>query len=146
MSLLPLPKSLVHCARFLDVDAAHRLVEHRGKCAHLHGHRYRIEIVCEGTIDGLGVVVDFGEIKARVGAWLDEHWDHAAILNRSDAALVKLCRDSGWHLYVLDCNPTAENLAAHLLDVARRELSHVSGLRVAMIRIWETPNCYAEAK
>jgi len=133
------------CARFLDVDAAHRLINHPSKCRHLHGHRYRVRILCEGGLDAIGVVIDFGEIKARVGKWLDENWDHGAILNREDVALIAWCQAEKSKVYLLDCNPTAENLAHHLLGIAQKLLGDVKGLRVVSVRIYETPNCYAEA-
>lgn len=134
------------CARYLDFDAAHRLVNHASKCRNLHGHRYRVRVLCEGPLDDIGVVIDFGEIKGRIGTWLDAHWDHGAILNREDAALIAWCRDENSKVYVLDCNPTAENLAAHLLGIARKLLGDVQGLRVVSVRIHETPNCYAEER
>ncbi len=134
-----------YCARFLSIDAAHRLVNHPSKCRHLHGHRYHIRVQCDGPLDDIGVIIDFGEIKARVGKWLDDNWDHGAILHRDDVNLIAWCKSEKSKVYVLDCNPTAENLATHLLGVARKLLADVQGLRVVSVRIYETPNCYAEA-
>ena len=44
----------------------------------------------------------------------------------------------GEPLYLLDENPTAENLARHIHDVLSRQ-----GLALAEVRLWETPSSYA---
>ena len=31
-----------------EFDAAHSLPGYQGKCAHLHGHTYQVEVVVEG--------------------------------------------------------------------------------------------------
>ena len=130
------------CTRILEFDAAHRLVDHEGLCAHLHGHRYRAEIECAAPLDAVGRVVDFSVIKARVGGWIAEQWDHAAIVNAEDTPLLGLLEGIGERrVYHLAGNPTAENIAAELLRVASAMLAPI---RVVRVRIWETPNCFAE--
>lgn len=53
----------------VEVDAAHRLPSHPGKCANLHGHRWKfiVEIVAE-RLNEQGMVLDFGVIKETLGA------------------------------------------------------------------------------
>lgn len=130
------------CMRKIEFDAGHRLVDHEGLCANPHGHRYVAEIECEAPLDDLGRVVDFGEVKRKVGKWIDDNWDHATILNVADAASIAFYRSNGWRVYVMQSNPTAENIAAELLRVAQSLLS----VKVVRVRIWETPNCYAEVR
>lgn len=130
------------CMRKIEWDAAHRLVNHESLCAHLHGHRYVAEIECEAPLDDLGRVVDFSEIKSKVGKFVVEQWDHASILNVADEKLIALCRENNWRVYLMQSNPTAENIAAELLRVAQSLLS----VKVVRVRIWETPNCYAEVR
>ena len=36
--------------------AAHRLPEHEGKCARLHGHTYGLEVTVEGTPQASGTL------------------------------------------------------------------------------------------
>lgn len=132
------------CARSIEFDTAHRLVNHEGLCAHLHGHRYRAEVECAAPLDAVGRVVDFSIIKERVGGWVAEHWDHATILNNADALFIELLANIGeTRVYRLANNPTAENIAAELLQVAKALLDPV---RVVRVRIWETPNCFAEVR
>lgn len=56
----------VRLVREFRFEAAHRLpkVPDGHKCARLHGHGYRVELICEGEIrESTGWLVDFAEIK-----------------------------------------------------------------------------------
>src|ERR1700751_4283233 len=87
----------------------HRLLNYDGKCRHLHGHNGRAQITLQGPgLDGRGMLVDFGEIKRKVQRWIDENLDHNMILCRDDP-LLPILRQQGERVYVMDCNPTAEN-------------------------------------
>ena len=39
-----------------EFDAAHSLPGYQGKCAHMHGHTYHVEIVLEGEV-GAGAML-----------------------------------------------------------------------------------------
>lgn len=138
---------MVTCTRRLEWDAMHRIPLHESKCSAFHGHRYAAEITCvSDDLDSLGRVVDFGLVKARVGSWIDDHWDHTAILMRDDpeGAAVALANERlGRPVYWLDAHPTAENIVQELARVAQGLLQD-TGVRVVSIRLWETPNCSAE--
>lgn len=133
--------------RALEFDSAHRLPNHKGKCASLHGHRYKAEIVCSAAVlDHVGVVIDFHEIKHRIGTWIDKHWDHGVILQQTDVELIAhLRKDQHQKLYVLPCAPSVENLAWYLLRKSRELLTDIEHVDVVKVRVWETPNCWAEA-
>ena len=67
-------------------DSAHFLAGYEGKCANIHGHRWRVEIevqaeelVASGQLDGM--VVDFGDLKKDLKAAVD-HLDHALIIEQ----------------------------------------------------------------
>ena len=77
-------ESTVTCTRRLEWDAMHRIPRHESKCAAFHGHRYAAELTCLAPLDDRGRVIDFGVVKERVGGWIDENWDHTAILQRDD--------------------------------------------------------------
>ena len=48
--------------------AAHRLTMVGAKCENMHGHNWKIEVCLVGDrLDEAGVLMDFGEIKARLG-------------------------------------------------------------------------------
>ena len=132
------------CTRRLEWDAAHRVLRHESKCAHLHGHRYVAEITCLGILDSVGRVIDFGVVKEVVGRWIDDRWDHGTLLNVEDESLLRWLQDNEQKHYVVEGEPTAEVLAGLLKDVAARELSRY-GVAVVAVTVHETPNCWASA-
>lgn len=126
----------------------HRIPRHESKCAAFHGHRYAAELTCAAPLDDRGRVIDFGVVKALVGGWIDEHWDHTAILMRNDPdpAVALLAASNAAHgrpVYWLDLPPTAEVIVAELARVAAALLVP-TGVRLVRIRLWETPNGSAE--
>jgi 6-pyruvoyltetrahydropterin/6-carboxytetrahydropterin synthase len=119
----------------------HRLLDYAGKCKYLHGHNGTAVISLEGeSLDHLGMVVDFSKLNQTVGKWIDDHLDHRMILHRDDPALEYL-RAQGEPIYVMDLNPTAENIAKLIFDQAR-----FFGFPVVEVKLWETASCYAVYK
>ena len=138
----------VTCTRRLEWDAMHRIPRHESKCAAFHGHRYAAELTCLAPLDDRGRVSDVGVVKERVGGWIDENWDHTAILQRDDPdpAIQLLAASNAAHgrpVYWMDVPPTAEQLAAELARVAQGLLAD-TGVKLVRVRIWETPNGSAE--
>jgi len=129
-------------SRRLEIDAGHRLIDHEGKCAHVHGHRYVFEVFVRASqLDHVGRVIDFSVVKERVGGWLDMHWDHGFLAQEGDP-IIDWLSVHAQKLYVLPVPPSAENLAAYVFEVARRALE--PEVQVVAVRCHETPNCYAE--
>jgi 6-pyruvoyltetrahydropterin/6-carboxytetrahydropterin synthase len=139
--------SSIICTRRLEFDAAHRVLEHESKCKYLHGHRYVVEASFSAReLDRLGRVVDFGVIKERLGAWIDQNWDHTTILFDKDKELGKAISDvTGQVVFYLPNNPTAENMAAYLLEKICPELFADYELECVSVRLHETPNCFVVA-
>lgn len=116
----------------------HRLLNYNGKCAHLHGHNGKAVIVLETpALDELGMVVDFSHVKRVVGQWIDETIDHTMLLHRDDP-MVPVLREKGERHFLMDVNPTAENIARLIYDHAA-----ASGLPVREVTLWETENSFA---
>lgn len=63
-------------------DSAHFLNNYNGKCANIHGHRWRveIEIQSETLIDDM--IEDFTILKKRIKEVLD-FYDHALIIEKN---------------------------------------------------------------
>jgi 6-pyruvoyltetrahydropterin/6-carboxytetrahydropterin synthase len=124
--------------RELTFCYGHRLLQYEGKCRHLHGHNGRVVITLAApSLDALGMVMDFSRLKHVVGGWIDEHLDHKMLLHRDDPVLPFL-RQQGEPVYVLDVNPTAENIARLIFDQATAR-----GFPVVEVQLWETDTCYA---
>ena len=140
--------------RRLEFDAGHRIPDHNSQCRHLHGHRYAIEITLGGEIirrDGDsadGMVMDFSEIKSLALEHLIDRWDHAFLVHAGDTVIVQFLESLPGHKTVLlDRTPTAENLAEQaftILDAVYRD-TYGNDLRLERVRLYETPNCWADA-
>jgi 6-pyruvoyltetrahydropterin/6-carboxytetrahydropterin synthase len=129
--------------RRLEWDMGHRVPEHGGKCRTPHGHRYAAEVAVRGPIGHEGFVLDFGEIKERLGAWIDGHLDHTTAYQRGDVvmeAFAAINAAAGLRPFVaLERPPTAEVLAEYIGTAAQKLLA----AEVVRVVVWETPNCWA---
>ncbi|MBN2218198.1 MAG: 6-carboxytetrahydropterin synthase [Pirellulales bacterium] len=130
--------AMFQVTREINFCYGHRLLDYEGKCSRLHGHNGHVLITLEASgLDGQGMVVDFSEIKRVVQGWVDEELDHRMILRRDDPAVAVLTK-LGEPLFLMDVNPTAENLARLIHDHARSR-----GFPVVEVQFWETPYCRA---
>ena len=117
----------------------HRLLNYDGKCSHPHGHNGVVEIELESEmLDANGMVVDFAEVKRRVMTYIENELDHRMVLCKDDP-LVPLLNRIGEKPHVMSENPTAENIARLIYNHAKEE-----GLPVVAVRLWETPDAFAE--
>ncbi len=111
-------------------EAAHNLPGHRGKCAHLHGHSYRLEVTLSGPIkddpgqSDHGMVMDFGDLSGIVRASILERLDHS-MLNE-----------------VTKIHTTAENLAHWIWD--NLVTAGLPNQLLYRIRLWETDSSFVE--
>lgn len=85
----------------MTVSASHRLnLSYESKCENLHGHNWEIVLYCRSkALNADGMVIDFAHVKQRVEALLDHQ-------NLNDR---------------LPFNPTAENIARHLVTLFAEE-------------------------
>jgi len=107
--------------------AAHRLENFKGKCESLHGHNWKVEVFLEGKdLDETGLLMDFGEVKARTKQVLEEI-DHkylnelAAFQNR---------------------NPSSENLASYLFE-RLGAIFNGDRVKVRRVNVWESDSSCA---
>ena len=141
---------MIVCTRRLEFDAMHRIPLHESKCKAFHGHRYAAEITCVADeLDSLGRVVDFGVIKARVGTWIDTHWDHTAILMRGDddpaVQNFGTIKCQSWPTCLLvGKNIQQLKISQQSWEEISTELLKDTGVVVQRVRLWETPNAWVE--
>ncbi len=140
--------------RRLEFDAGHRIPDHQSQCKHLHGHRYALEVTLSGDVicqDGSpvnGMVMDFSEVKQIAIDQIVGKWDHAFLVYRGDQVVIDMLANIPDHkTIVLDCVPTAENLAATAFKILRAAYQDKYGnhLQLERVRLYETPNCWADA-
>ena len=126
----------------------HRVMNHESKCATLHGHNgvVWIHVTPVADLDALGRVIDFSVIKTVIGDWIDKNWDHTMIVFKDDLKTIELLKEAPSYkeIFVLDKNPTAENLAHFLLWEVCPQLLKGRGIIAHKIVFWETENCCVE--
>lgn len=142
--------------RYHDISTGHRVVGHENKCRHLHGHNYRIHFICTADeLDTVGRVVDFGVIKERLCMWVENHWDHKFLAWEQDD-VIREHYDVlgsgprgepsglfGESIVFTPFNPTAENMAQHLVEVIGPQQLANTGVTLTTVRIDETSKCSA---
>jgi 6-pyruvoyltetrahydropterin/6-carboxytetrahydropterin synthase len=121
-------------------DASHRLLHYRGKCANLHGHRWKVEVWIEGTVDDTTkILMDYNAIKIIV-----DHFDHQIILNHDDPMVE--CISQFQEVITTPGDPTSELLAMLIMDMIQGYCQEQGTQAVvSRVRVWESPTCYAEA-
>ncbi|MCK9631106.1 MAG: 6-carboxytetrahydropterin synthase [Methanoregula sp.] len=125
----------------VQIDTSHRLLHYKGKCANLHGHRWKVEVWMEGEPDpATQILIDYTLIKQVIGKY-----DHQIILNQDDPMVP--CIRKFNPVITTPGDPTSELIAS----IIREDLYAVcreQGIKatVPKIRVWESPTSCAELK
>lgn len=121
-------------------DSAHFLSGYEGKCANIHGHRWKVEVEVQsetlvkgGQLDGM--IIDFGDLKKDVKAMTDSY-DHALIIQEGTmrAATLNCIKEDDFNVIIVDFRPTAENFAAFFFKIMKDK-----GYNVKRTTVYETP-------
>lgn len=157
-----------------EICAGHRVVGHESKCRHLHGHNYVFHFKVQpcmdrqmeaahydhapAQLDQVGRVVDFSVVKSTLCEWLENNWDHKFLAFENDPLIKALYyaapKDIGAEfedmfmlqesVVFLPFNPTAENLAAHMVNVVGPMLLTEHGVELVVCTVEETSKCHVE--
>lgn len=138
----------------LEFDAGHRIPHHKSQCRNLHGHRYAMEITLSGDIIALesasenGMVMDFADVKRIARESVVDVWDHAFLVYEKDTEVLNFLNSLPNHKTVIfPTVPTAENMAAEAFRILKNEYHDTFGnhLKLERVRLYETPNSWADA-
>ncbi len=111
----------------------HRLMNDAGRCGNLHGHTARVTFVLgKETLDEHGMVIHFDRLKETIGEWIAENLDHTTLLCKDDPLTAAL-ENAGERFRKLDVNPTAENIAKLLFNMAQG-----FNLPIRQVEVWES--------
>ena len=157
-----------------EICAGHRVVGHESKCRHLHGHNYVFHFKVQpcmdrqmeaahydhapAQLDTVGRVVDFSVVKSTLCQWLEANWDHKFLAYEKDPLITSLYyaapKDIGAEfqdmftfqesVVFVPFNPTAENLAEHMVNVIGPRLLAEHGVELVSCTIEETSKCHVE--
>jgi 6-pyruvoyltetrahydropterin/6-carboxytetrahydropterin synthase len=134
--------STIRATRYHDFSAGHRVYNHESKCAHLHGHNYRVTFTLESPeLDSIGRVLDFSCIKDLLCEWLEENWDHKFLIWKDDPFAEQLIKVDPSGTVVVDFNPTAENMGKYLLEIIGPKQLVDTSADLVSVEIEETRKC-----
>jgi 6-pyruvoyltetrahydropterin/6-carboxytetrahydropterin synthase len=110
-------------------DSAHFLRNYRGKCENLHGHHYVVEagLAFDDVGEG-GMAFDFTDAKRHLRAIAGE-LDHQNINDLEPFTTLE---------------PSAENQARWIFEQMQARLGEEMGEHLVYVRVWETPNQWAQ--
>ena len=132
----------ITATRYHDFSTGHRVYGHESKCAHLHGHNYRIHLTVESNeLDSIGRVMDFSAIKEHLCYWLEDNWDHKFLVWDKDPFANELKKLDPEGTVVVKFNPTAENMGQYLIDEVGPAQLKGTGVRLINVNIEETRKC-----
>lgn len=138
--------------RYHDISCGHRVAGHESKCAHLHGHNYRVFFTLEADkLDEVGRVLDFSAIKSKLCYWLEDTWDHKFLAWEGDMEMQDIYAASDNSILTesivwVPFNPTAEHMANYLLTVVGPQQLAGTGTRLLTVTVEETRKCSATAQ
>ena len=146
-------ETAISITRRLEFDSGHRIPNQDGQCRHHHGHRNAIEVTLTGEVHNHpgkaddGMVLDFGDIKKLTNQYVVELWDHAFLVAKEDEGLVAFLSTLPNHkTVIMEHVPTVENLATAAFAILKPVFNKAfeGRLELSCIRLYETPNCWAD--
>jgi len=109
-------------------DAAHNLINYKGKCEALHGHTYRLEVTVCGGPDQLenGLLMDFGDLKDLVNKEVLSKLDHSYLNDHFE-------------------QPSTEIVAMWIFETLKPHVEKI-GLVLTSVKLFETATSWVEIK
>lgn len=118
----------------------------------------------EGKLDDVGRVIDFSVVKTTLCQWLEDNWDHKFLHWEKDELIrgikvlvdhdqthhtpLTVANEDARHFFrsmvCLPFNPTAENLAAYMVNVIGPQLLDEHGVQLVECTIEETSKCHVK--
>jgi len=139
--------------RYVETDTGHRVPNHKSKCRHMHGHRYRFEAEIEGDtvqesgVSEEGMLMDFSDVSDILMKHVHDVVDHAFVVFEGDIDARRACdaMGEGHRTVVVPFIPTAENLARWAFEQVQPHITTAYGnrLRLVAMHVRETPKSTA---
>lgn len=137
---------MITLTKIFRFESAHAIHGYPGACANIHGHSYELHVSVadkqggENFIDGMGIVMDFKDLKTIVQESVINKLDHTLILSQAFITSMPV-----WPLKKLisfEYEPTAENLLIFIRNEITKSLP--GHIQLTALRLWETRDSYVE--
>ena len=140
----------IRITKEFSFETGHALFGYDGKCRNVHGHSYKLSVTVVGTPvteSGhikLGMVIDFGDLKAIVKEEVVDPFDHATVFNRNTPhlELAQELMERGHKVILADYQPTSENMVVDFAQRIGRRLPEA--VRLHSLKLRETETAFAE--
>lgn len=141
--------AVIRITKQFTFEMAHALKGHDGPCRHIHGHSYVLDVTLIGEAipdtnsPELGMLMDFGKLKAIVRPAIIEVFDHALVLSKDYSQVdIQTTHELFEKLILVDYQPTCENMLSDF--VARLKPLLPGRVRLYSLKLRETATSYAE--
>lgn len=139
----------IRVTKIFHFEMAHALYGYNGPCKNIHGHSYELWVTVIGKPETqkesscIGMVVDFGIIKAIVKECVIDKLDHSVMLNENAPyADLPEAGDLFQKKWIVPFQPTCENMLLDFCGKIKKELPpHVL---LHSLKLRETPSSFAE--
>ncbi len=138
---------MISITKIFRFETAHAIHQYKGSCKNIHGHSYELHVTVkekelnDDYVDGLGIILDFKELKNIVQEKVVNRIDHRLLLSKEYVSANKIPW-SAEELVVFNVEPTAENILIFARDqIAPALPPHV---QLHSLKMWETRDSYAE--
>jgi 6-pyruvoyltetrahydropterin/6-carboxytetrahydropterin synthase len=141
--------AILRVTKSFTFEMAHALWNYDGPCRNIHGHSYQlfVTVIGEASTDvnstKLGMVVDFSDLKKIVKEHVVDYFDHSVVIStRASQPEIKRVEQMFDKYYVVDYQPTCENLVSDMAEILNTRLPE--GISLFCLKLIETATSWAE--
>ena len=139
----------IRVTKSFTFEMAHALWNYDGPCKNIHGHSYKLFVTVIGMVSRdtdstkLGMVMDFSDLKEIVKLKVVDVFDHSVVVsNRAGQPDIQRVEQMFEKYYVVDYQPTCENLATDMAGRISQELP--KDIQLFSLKLVETETSFAE--
>ena len=138
---------MLQVTKIFHFEMAHAIAGYNGPCKNIHGHSYELHVAVlpagadDNYIPAPGFIFDFKQLKKIVTSVIIEKLDHKLVLSKTFVEKNNTIPVKE-NLFILDAEPTAENLLIYIRDSLKSHLPE--GILLSALKIYETNTSYAE--
>jgi 6-pyruvoyltetrahydropterin/6-carboxytetrahydropterin synthase len=139
----------VRVTKEFHFEMAHALWNYDGACKNIHGHSYRLYVTIVGIPikeEGnpkFGMVLDFKDLKDLVNKHVVDVFDHSLVVyKKAEGPSLDSVKKMYQKVFVMDFQPTCENLIVHIADTIKNLLPE--DMTLHSLKLYETASSFAE--
>ncbi len=140
---------IIRVTKIFNFEMAHALYGYEGPCKNVHGHSYELWVTLTGKPESkkdsphVGMVIDFGILKAIVKEYVVDKMDHAIMLNENAPyAVLPMNNELFEKKWIVPFQPTCENMLLYFVGKLKKQLPH--HVKLHSLKLKETPTSFAE--